>query len=1225
MKFKNTLIALILGFFSFNGLTARELPVNRHYIIVVDQTIKSSNTNMGTIYHNLCHWLKGEPISGLNMEASTIPESQKFDEKNDAISLFAFGLPGDGRHMNSVYGQIHKECYNHIKSANEVLIHISSSLIHKRNRLIDGNCVFSTDNSHVKESLETFLSTNLHGLFNSTDELHISISKNSGITMSHFVYPLIMNFISKKEPANEYYLILVSDFKSGLYSNNDEDDWNTFSYLTAGDSHIRARFEQQINTMRAPFVQADFLHFQSGDIAAKGTRLMHKGVVLKSQLYLNGSLSLSQADGNLFNLSKAQISFDKDNLSTIDSIGVVVMENNQVLCSKIIARGDEVKSIAGDNRTYNIPKQTNLDLHKSSLENIKVKYIFYTMSHDQKGNDILPTSLVAQQTIDKDSITYINEELREYMTILGTVLFVIAFIALLCWRGRRKNVICSISRFAQKYVAVTKEKGAVELPCWFHINGQDAAKLRVSGKVTKANGVSLGCSKKLYVRLQETMPEGFSYWINGTNAKDFRSIEINNRGEFFFDLDISVDTSLVNTNKLSTCSVMIDFKVETALLGKIIHTDEGIGKMVYDYYFIEDLGRAWIGFDPGTSGSCMAVGNPNGALNNPNISMVTVKNGGNTTDIIPSKLIFDKNLKGKTAMSLIPGTDYQYGIEAERNWIAARNMPRFQSIKKLLGYKKSEDDKIEIPTSGDPLRLSGVDMAHLLVKGLFSDLNYYLHKLSASEKQRILGDSNIPQRAVVAIPNNYTLPKIQDMVESIKRIGVFKEVRYIYEAEGILFNYLRKTFKEKHPSEENIMVYDMGGATINLTVFRIKYVSRNNSTYYEISTLGRIGYAVGGDNIDVALMEHIFAMKTSDENKRHTYQKQHKTEILNAMLRLKKNLIYASRTQKNKNTRTVSELDVIYDKGSFEKFANKVLGELGNIQQFNDEDTDFPDNIFNEFIESEEMEKFVCSRVNDAVEEIMKYPEVASLKKIDKLIFAGRSTMFPKIQETAIYALTEKTSTKNIKILENLLDDFEIKTSVAYGACWYGIYNGLVTLDNSRLSSAYGFKQTTGNDSKLNIMLNQNSVFGDDNTVKASENVVSNFDGDGQTIAFYQVMGSGVGDDLLAEKNRYKVNYLTSIPVSTTTNSISIEVGRNNTATCSVKFDTGITVSKSDVDIETRDIAEENDWAYIFATTEEEKVSASSYGWTTSSLKSSTSSNTYKTKYTSNKRGVNRF
>ncbi|WP_298522689.1 hypothetical protein, partial [uncultured Prevotella sp.] len=397
----------------------------------------------------------------------------------------------------------------------------------------------------------------------------------------------------------------------------------------------------------------------------------------------------------------------------------------------------------------------------------------------------------------------------------------------------------------------------------------------------------------------------------------------------------------------------------------------------------------------------------------------------------------------------------------------------------------------------------------------------------------------------------------------------------------------------KQSGTETIMVYDMGGATINLTVFRITYTSKNGSTYYNISTLGRIGYAVGGDNIDVALMEYIFTMASDNENKRHDYEKKHKTEILKEILELKKHIINANRCGADPvklGNSAAGLLGALYDKEGFCNFANRLLDSFGGIDDSVMEGEHFTKKILLKILDSKELQDFVYSRVKDAVVEILKYPEVKPVT-IDKLLFAGRSTMFPKIRDI-VQNFVRKHSHR-IKTLE-IFDDEEIKTSVAYGACWYGIYNGLVTLDNSRLTSAYGFKQTSGTDSILKVLLNQNSVFGDDNMVHGSIDIESLFDGDGQTVSFYQIMGSGTGDDLLSEKNRYKVNYLTGIPVTQLTQSIGIDVGRNNFATCSVTFDTGMTERRSDLDIQTRDITEENDWAYVFATTDEESKSAAS-------------------------------
>lgn len=1192
-----------------------KLPINRHFIIVVDQTISSSNNNLSALYKGLSCWLQGkEPLQYIEQNASVIPPSLNFDQQNDAISLFAFGMPGNGHKMNSEYGRIHSECWNGSKSEQYVFNDVTKSLIHKRERYINGERVTAYNGQHDQMSLTTFLRDCLRPLFNSQDPLHIMISNNSGITMSHFVYPLIMNFISKEETANEYYLILVSDFKSGQYSNNDQDDKNTLYSLISGKSHIMAYFERQIKSMRAPFVQAEYLHFQAGDLGARGVRLIHKDIVMKSQLYLNSSLELSQKRGSQFNLSDANITFDKDKATTIDSIGVMIMEGEKLLSYRTIVRGDdEIAKLLTEKREYEIPAQTSIDLGQSSLGDITVKYIFFTMSHDSEGNSVLPVSLTSQQIIAKESITYIDQEFRRTMTIVLITLSIIIIIAIMYWLGRKKKVVVNISRFAQKYVNVTKDRGAVELPCWFYVKDNNLNRIKVSGSVECCRKMTIGGMTKLYVRLQETKPDGFSYYVNGKECNNFLYIPLKGN-KFSFELDININPDIVDVRQLHTCSVMIDFKVETSVGGWFKHTDAGISPEVYDFYFIEDLGRAWVGFDPGTSGSCVAVGNPSGALNDPSISLVEVSQGATMKKIIPSRIIFNESFAGKTVDTLLPNIDYEYGIAADRNWRASRNMPRFQSIKKLLGYKKAEEDKIGVTVGGTTLKFSGVDLAHMLMRGLDRDLMEYLNNMSGTDRQRVTDNGECPQRAVVAIPNNYTLPKIEDMIASVERLGKFKEIRFIYEAEGVLFNYLRKTFGQKQSGTETIMVYDMGGATINLTVFRIIYTNKNGSTYYNISTLGRIGYAVGGDNIDVALMENIFTILSDNENKRHDYEKKHKTEMLGEILDLKKNIINASRKQKAPEL-ILNLLDeesfckfmirlldsfVVIDDPTMKKvyFDTKILDKMRDLNRPNPCDDienlrmmkTFTGKILDYLLDSKELRDFVYSRVKDAVEEILKYPDVKTVK-IDKLLFAGRSTMFPGIR--SMVETLVKSHSRRVEI-PDIFDDEEIKTSVAYGACWYGIYNGLVTLDNSRLTSAYGFKQTTGTDSTLKVLLNQNSVFGDDNMVHGSIDIESLFDGDGQTVSFYQIMGSGTGNDLLSEKNRYKVNYLTGIPVTQLTQSIGIDVGRNNFATCSVTFDTGMTERRSDLDIQTRDITEENDWAYVFATTDEESKSAAS-------------------------------
>ena len=1202
MKYIRLFVIFILLGFSLNTPAVRK-PFNRHYIIVVDQTIRAGNPNMDILFNSLGSWLKGEGVaSNLNKENSTIPKSVPFDSNQDAISLFVFGLPGSGLNMKSSFARIYNECRAFTKGSESLFRDVVESLIYPRERYYDNCCHFRGDANSQSMKIDEFITSYMHPLFDGTDPLHLEISANSAITLSHFVYPLIMDFISKNETANEYYLIIVSDFKSGQYSNNDQEDWDIFNALTAGNSSVRKSFEQHISSMRAPFVQADYLHFQSGDVGARGTRLIMKSIVQKSQVFLASALTLSQSSGNIFKISDARIAFDKDPLTTIDSIEIEVSNADGTLCRQVVARDDEtIANMLSADREYKI-EGGKLDLGTDNPGDVTISYILYTMSHDPQGNDILPLALTARQDIVAGDIPTNNILLRKIMKLLASLFILSSFLAWLIWRGRRRELDVNISPFAQKFIEVSQKSGTIELPCWFYTSGNNSRKVNVKGKISKRYTFSIGGKTKLYVRLQEAIPspeEGFTYSINRNTCVDFVALPLGAGQQFNFNLDIQINPDKVDVHTLHKCSIMVDFKVKSSFDGFFKHSEEGIAAQIYNFYFIEDLGRSWVGFDPGTSGSCMAIGNPSGELRNPNIAMVESVWGARRETIIPSKIILDNDLEGKDLTALEPGKDYKYGIEAEVNW-KGTNAPRYQSIKKLLGYKKADSDMIKVPTSKGFVNISGVSMAHLLVKGLDKDLNAFIERLSTNERVRIVGDRySLPRRAVVAIPNNYTLPKIQDMIESIRRLNSYKEVRFIYEAEGVLFNYLRKTFGKKISGTERIIVYDMGGATINLTVFQIDYINKNGSTYYHITTLGKIGYAVGGDNIDVGLMEYMFSFNGLPEIVNHHYQLDNKTNILEQILRLKLNII---NYQQKKN----EGLDVVRDVESFTSFANTLfnmgnhpLGKISNVSKrarLLDEEgmkdaEIFAFKIIGEMIDSQELKDFVYSKVEDAVNEILKYPDVKKLTYVDKLIFAGRSTTFPNIRKI-VHEIVKKKF-KSISIWN--FNDEEIKTSVAYGACWYGVYNGLVTIDNSRLSSAYGFKQTLGNDTCLQILLNQNSKFDEDNMVAASMEVESQFNGDGETVSFYQVMGSGEGNALLAPENRHKVVFLTSIPVSSMTKRVGIEVDRNNIVTCSLEFNTGDEVKQTDIDIETRDITEENEWAYTFATENKDVLNQGSY------------------------------
>ena len=68
----------------------------------------------------------------------------------------------------------------------------------------------------------------------------------------------------------------------------------------------------------------------------------------------------------------------------------------------------------------------------------------------------------------------------------------------------------------------------------------------------------------------------------------------------------------------------------------------------------------------------------------------------------------------------------------------------------------------------------------------------------------------------------------------------------------------------KMKQNQTFIVFDMGGATINVTAFRIKVnqeVTTKGNKFtrdIDVSTVSKVGYCVGGDDIDFAIMQILY-------------------------------------------------------------------------------------------------------------------------------------------------------------------------------------------------------------------------------------------------------------------------------------------------------------------------------------------------------------------------------
>lgn len=584
----------------------------------------------------------------------------------------------------------------------------------------------------------------------------------------------------------------------------------------------------------------------------------------------------------------------------------------------------------------------------------------------------------------------------------------------------------------------------------------------------------------------------------------------------------------------------------------------------YEFLIGEDLGDSWIAFDTGTTATTIAFKNNEGDI--------TIAKNREENLLTPSVLIYDK----QNTNSLL------YGEKAETRIRTTTKYIGFRSIKKMLGYK---DTNTEIGKTGK-------DIAAELVNNIFNDI-----------KKNNLSIQN-GKRAVVAIPNNYTATRINDMLFCIENLKQFKEIRLIYEPEAIVFYYMSNKSKleeefdcKRKDGNETILVFDMGGATINATIANI--CKRNKDTY-EVNILSKIGYGIGGDSIDYCILKSIFDFETEipELQQINIFNKAVAEKLpKDAYNYIRELLIDLSLKMKKKIVENQKKAELLLA-SDLEKYLNEVFTDILNndsfrfliLKQFNkyvsiDVEGDFYQMFKSKsrfcILRNKYFSNLIYDSVMDAMNEVLNFADNVENLKIDKIILAGRSSSFPNI---------ENNISNSFPYSPDLIDLNKIgaaKTAVVEGACWYGLNNNCIKLSNLKTSANFGFVKTKSPD-KANIrfetLINAGQNFTDrEGQIKFTEKIIGyndRFNYDENKVNFYQVMG-GKPETIIANSQKHKYNKVASIKISQESEKIRMRVNENDDVNCSVKLISDKTIKEKGI-VADQEITDANEEHYYW-------------------------------------------
>ncbi|MBR5105996.1 MAG: hypothetical protein IKU93_06130, partial [Alistipes sp.] len=640
----------------------------------------------------------------------------------------------------------------------------------------------------------------------------------------------------------------------------------------------------------------------------------------------------------------------------------------------------------------------------------------------------------------------------------------------------------------------------------------------------------------------------------------------------------------------------------------------GANTVFEDYSFIVrpklENSNLWVAFDPGTSGSCIAYGVAGSPTDTNDLFVAentaeSLRGTNIYSHIFPSLIRINRDSKRLAAPNpvvedLVDGVDFHFGNRALILW---GNFNCFQSIKKLLGYSNAQKIIIRDGAKDSIKEISGKDLAHLIVKGLCNDFDDYLFNNPnvdrVAKAQFVVGDGKnqrlAVERAIVAVPNSYTLDKIQDMVNSVDRTNRFKEVHYIYESEAVFMTYLRENWQRIGALQHDriFIVYDMGGATINITAFKLKVDldNQNNVVRVYVTTVAKIGYTIGGDDIDFALIQMIYGLPTVQRALREklTYsgtetfedavlkhQQTHKEKLLGFVRNIKLEII---------DRKLGLDVKQIQDPETFYGHITNLFNSCGiKLEEYSSE--------IGTYLRVEEskaentMHKYVLSQVGDAIEELLMALPANESRNLE-LIFSGRSVLYPRVKSSVLTKIMNYKYVVNewdgLKV--NGIEDAElVKTAVAKGACWFGMYNSQIRLDHSILTTTLGYIDARNAKETFVPLLTSGTHF---DGGKLRSEAVSPIYANLSDVRFVQMMGADY-DNIWHRQQSHKFSLIARVRQNQITSAIkTISMGANDCGEVDYEIEL-MTLQKIEQALDGAmrlDITDDNSPAYIFATT----------------------------------------
>ena len=1211
---------------------------NRHIIILVDQSANAQSPEIG---RDIVSLLKdGAKEAGWGMVFAPI------NPATDEVSLYAFGLTG-----------VH--CYNILESKvqgsltpDNYFETVSKLLIYRRTPLsgsgkdfasyCDGDIMRLFDGSdplHEEMQIKSYIGPVSLSQYAQACALSRFRTK---IPAKEYIMIAVSDFRSG-----------IGD----MHSSSDRlriKELVGEQFLPDHDCNLTRGFDRQADTATEGLniiKMTSKNHGGENGQVAVAYRIIPE-TLIGTSAYVASGIQIEQENykGSKYDIRNIRIAFPHTSGTVaIDRIVMRTDNNGKTSATAMIAgsRKDAEGLYDATAQSYDVPDFSSFDLGAPFDEGVLgLGFILLGNTYNKDGKALLPFAFEAGQSIEYDNNISKTAPTMAYMTI--AIILIVIIVAFLFWYDKKsyRDGMNAPTRLGlniwpvsnSRYMDVSEMK-VTDLDCWYWRGGTDRSRgILITGQVdyTPGRGAKKFARRIEYMIIDADDNPDFSFRPDGHEPNgalrkagewysldDAQAKSLQKDGKFEIQCIAYLENG-VTPNFTMDNILKLQVKVRLSLVdahGKVVAEQKDAIEKNYSFIVKPDIANSslWMAFDPGTSGSCVAYGN-GGLPDDQNYIHLAYNRTQDNKGAWKNESIFPSMIYIPGSSSLFDGTpvdaatedmgngqggDFYFGNLAK---IYGGSTNTFQSIKKLLGYTKAKD-MLPITRTVNGVRherkLIGEDLAHLVVKGLCNHFKDYITTDSDAIKNGgrdafyggyyAPGKPFSPSRAIVAVPNNYTMVKVQAMVNTIKRTGLFSEVHYIYESEGTLMTYLQHNWARLSKITNKLfVVFDMGGATINATAFRLKVThgSDGNIKDVEVRTVSKVGFCVGGDDIDFALIKMTLAAvglfdgadKKEADKQEKAFMKAHKRELLDMAFRLKLSIIDI-----HNNPNDPAADDVMASDDLLWGFISRTFAGMGTNL-----DDDKRDEVLAHFASERKthrtLKHYVLDKVAEAVAELINGLDEDVNNCPVELILSGRSTLYPGVKDSVLSEINRSGKYRcqqewdGFNDADGELDADKVKTCVANGACWYAMFSKFITMRHDIVTSTFGYLDIINDRTRFVPLIERNSQFDENGTCRPDRKLKPS---EGLSyVEFLQLFGSNY-DEIIDKDIKYKKTVLAKVmpqEIISRINAISIEVDNKDNFSYAIDIAglteplTGNSTAKN------ADINDENSEAYVFAT-----------------------------------------